>query len=428
MPAEELPEYGLDKELRERRASKYDVNLEMQVTAWIEAVSGEKKGDTTFAEWLKNGQVLCKLANAVRPGIVKKVNTSQMPFKQMENITYFMNAARELGVPESAIFSTPDLYEEKNMLSVVNCIYTLGGAVQVSCPDFAGPALGVAITVESKSKKRESLGLLTDQSSGFATTMERAKPQERADYCVKPVSGPVTTAEKPKAAAEGTPPRPSQGIEGRKSVAAATPPKLDDAPNTSAGSPGCGKETGELLYGMDKELKEKQEAKYDSELEAEVTAWVEKVADETRDSQSLAEWLKNGRVLCALVNAIRPGIVKKVNNSQMPFKQMENITFFMNAARELGVPESAVFSTPDLYEEKNMASVVNCLYTLGGVVQVSCPDFTGPRLGVAIIVESKSKKRNSGILTDQSAGFSTAMEVQRPTERADYVVKPIDRS
>merc|ERR1711956_58503 len=109
-----------------------------------------------------------------------------------------------------------------------------------------------------------------------------------------------------------------------------------------------------------------------------------------------AEWLKDGHVLCALVNAIKPGIVKKVNTSSMPFKQMENITYFMNAARELGVPESAMFGTPE---------------------------FKGPKLGNAVHHDSKDKKRGSGLLTDMSAGFQTTMEVARPTDRADYCVR-----
>uniref|UniRef100_A0A7S4RVI9 Calponin-homology (CH) domain-containing protein n=1 Tax=Alexandrium monilatum TaxID=311494 RepID=A0A7S4RVI9_9DINO len=410
---EEVVEYGMDKELRQKRDSKYDPGLEQTVTVWIEAVSGERRGDQTFAEWLKNGQVLCKLANAIRPAIVKKVNSSQMPFKQMENITFFMNAARELGVPESAMFGTPDLFEEKNMGSVVNCIYTLGGAIQVTCPDFAGPALGIAMTAERKDKKRVSQGLLTDQSSGFATSMEVSRPKERADYCVRPVQ----SSERPKAPADSTPTRPNPESEARKVLVAATPQKINLAPQASPGRV----PNADCTYGLDKELEEKRAAKHDTSLEKEVTDWVEAITGQARECQTLAEWLKNGQVLCALANAIRPGIVKKVNSSQMPFKQMENITFFMNAARELGVPESAIFSTPDLYEEKNIPSVVNCMYTLGGAVQVSCPGFTGPRLGVAITVESKAKRRPSGLLTDQSAGFSTTMEVQRPE---NYMPRP----
>ena len=32
-------------------------------------------------------------------------------------------------------------------------------------------------------------------------------------------------------------------------------------------------------------------------------------------AQSFADWLRDGRVLCALANAIRPGVVPKVNDS-----------------------------------------------------------------------------------------------------------------
>jgi len=179
---------------------------------------------------------------------------------------------------------------------------------------------------------------------------------------------------------------------------------------------------------MDEELKAKQDAKYDVGLETEVRQWIEKVTGKKKpDADTFAEWLKNGQVLCALVNAIKPGTVQKVNTQNFPFKQMENITYFMNAAREFGVPENAMFGTPDLYEEKNIGSVVNCINVLGGVIQVTTPSFTGPKLGNAIKVEGRDKKRQSVVCADQSGGLSSAMEVARPTERADYVVKPVQR-
>jgi len=178
------------------------------------------------------------------------------------------------------------------------------------------------------------------------------------------------------------------------------------------------------MYGIDKDLKAKQNAKYDPELEREVTEWIEAVANQKKEDKSFAEWLKDGQVLCALVNAIKPGIVKKVNTSAMPFKQMENITYFMNAARELGVPESSMFGTPDLYEEKNIGSVVTCLFQLGGAIQVSTPEFKGPKFGLALNhADGKDKKRGSGLLTDMSSGFQTTMDVARPTDRADYCVR-----
>jgi len=172
------------------------------------------------------------------------------------------------------------------------------------------------------------------------------------------------------------------------------------------------------LRGLDAELAAKQKAKYDPELEKEVVNWIETITGAKKGDEEIADWLKDGLVLCKLVNTIKPGTIKKTNESKMPFKQMENITFFMNAARDLGVPESSMFSTPDLFEAKNLGSVVNCVYTLGGVVQANIPEFTGPKLGVEMAVESKDKKRHSGILTDQSAGFSTKLEVSKPTDGA----------
>ncbi|CAK0902335.1 unnamed protein product [Prorocentrum cordatum] len=175
----------------------------------------------------------------------------------------------------------------------------------------------------------------------------------------------------------------------------------------------------EVAYGLDRELKAKQAAKYDVGLERQVADWITAVSgQQAEEGQTFAGWLRDGRVLCGLVNAISPGAIKKVNTSSMAFKQMENISFFTDAARKLGVPESAVFSTPDtdLYEEKNVGSVVNCVYTLGGAVQVSCPGFQGPHLGVPITVESKDRRRSFGRITDQSQGFSATLDIQRPSE------------
>merc|ERR1719174_668746 len=159
-------------------------DLETQVRRWIEIVTGEKCLGKSMHEWLKDGIVVCKLANKVSPGSIKKINTQAMPFKQMENITAFMNDVRSMGVPEAQLFSTPDLYEDKNMGSVINCIYTYGGVTQASYPAFKGRKLGNAIQVKIEDTKRAG-GLLTDQSAGYQTTMEVQGRRERADYVVR---------------------------------------------------------------------------------------------------------------------------------------------------------------------------------------------------------------------------------------------------
>lgn len=75
--------------------------------------------------------------------------------------------------------------------------------------------------------------------------------------------------------------------------------------------------------------------------------------------------LKDGTLLCRLVNNIKPGSVKKINESKMAFKCMENISAFLAAARDLGVPAQETFQTVDLWERQNLNSVVICLQSLG---------------------------------------------------------------
>ena len=61
--SDDIPIYGLDKELAEKRAGQYDVGLETQARTWIEEVIGETvEGD--FLDALKDGTVLVKYTSA----------------------------------------------------------------------------------------------------------------------------------------------------------------------------------------------------------------------------------------------------------------------------------------------------------------------------------------------------------------------------
>jgi transgelin len=104
--------YGLDAELARKQAEKYDHQGELMARNWIENVTHEKV-EGEFGAALKNGQLLCKLMNTIKPGSIRKVETSNMPFKQMENISNFLKAARTVGIAEYELFETVDLYEEK---------------------------------------------------------------------------------------------------------------------------------------------------------------------------------------------------------------------------------------------------------------------------------------------------------------------------
>lgn len=74
-------------------------------------------------------------------------------------------------------------------------------------------------------------------------------------------------------------------------------------------------------YGLDAELAARREANYDYDAEAEAQEWIEDVTGE-RFAQGFEEELKDGRKLCLLINRIKPGAVRRVNDSRMPFKQV----------------------------------------------------------------------------------------------------------
>merc|ERR1719215_2531591 len=168
----DVPTYGLDAELQAKAAAKYDANAEEEAAHWIQAITGtEVVGD--FFGALCTGEVLCHLMNAIRPGTVPKVNEAGMPFRERENISQFLRACRQLGVQEYALFSTDDLYDKKNMMSVIRCVHALGGAVQRSVPEFQGPRLGVADTSHAKRDSRREMAPVT-QTGGLHTSMERS--------------------------------------------------------------------------------------------------------------------------------------------------------------------------------------------------------------------------------------------------------------
>ena len=120
--------FGLDAELARKQAAKYDVKAEAEVREWISAVTGESF-DASFAESLKDGRKLCALINKIKPGSVPKVATSAMPFKQMENISAFLKACRQVGVAEHDLFETVDLFEQKVEAFVVNLYLCLLGVL-----------------------------------------------------------------------------------------------------------------------------------------------------------------------------------------------------------------------------------------------------------------------------------------------------------
>ena len=137
--------HGMDAELATKQQAKLATmgSLEADVVGWVQSKTGSQKGGQSLAAWLKDGQVLCALANGIQAGSVKRVETSSMPFKQRENVANFLQAARKLGVRDGDCFETADLYDEKDLGGVIQCLETLKRQTAAGVQPKAAKALNV---------------------------------------------------------------------------------------------------------------------------------------------------------------------------------------------------------------------------------------------------------------------------------------------
>ncbi|XP_040527005.1 LIM and calponin homology domains-containing protein 1 isoform X6 [Gallus gallus] len=121
---------------------------------WIEQVTGRSFGEKDFRSGLENGILLCELLNAIKPGLVKKINRLPTPIAGLDNIILFLRGCKELGLKESQLFDPGDLQDTSNRVTVknVDCsrklknvlvtIYWLGKAAN-SCTSYSGSTLNL---------------------------------------------------------------------------------------------------------------------------------------------------------------------------------------------------------------------------------------------------------------------------------------------
>lgn len=157
-------------------------------------------------------------------------------------------------------------------------------------------------------------------------------------------------------------------------------------------------------YGLTGEVNRKINQKYSLELEQQARQWMEAVlqrelvegADQNMPlgEEQFQLALKDGVLLCELINELKPGSVKKINRVQSgsfkQFKDMENIENFLKAIANYGVSTADKFGTPNLTDRNNgMTYVLNCIHAVGRAAQKN--GYTGPTLGPR---ESQHNPRN----------------------------------
>jgi len=147
-------------------------------------------------------------------------------------------------------------------------------------------------------------------------------------------------------------------------------------------------------HGLTAEVDKKTSASYDNESEVQAMQWIGLVTGESGLNDCVGRVnvnakLKNGVILCNLMNTIQPGAIKKIHpGTSNSFKLMENISNFLKAAENYGCDRGDLFQTVYLTDNQNMGAVIGGIHALGRRAQLN--GFSGPTLGPK---ESKANPR-----------------------------------
>lgn len=138
--------------------------------AAAERAAASDSEESIFSSALKNGQVLCHLINRLHQLIstneakhltgaaldkaradpnsaatgtirIKKIHKQDKPFKKMENITSFLLACREYKLQDEELFTTADLFHQRNTRNVVAALHALSRRVEIM-DSWKGPVMG----------------------------------------------------------------------------------------------------------------------------------------------------------------------------------------------------------------------------------------------------------------------------------------------
>ncbi|KAG5881280.1 hypothetical protein JTB14_028659 [Gonioctena quinquepunctata] len=121
--------------------------------------------------------------------------------------------------------------------------------------------------------------------------------------------------------------------------------------------------------------------KRDPEQEKEAQAWIEAVTGrQFTPGVPYEDVLRDGILLCQLMNRLSPGIITKINTSGGDYKMMDNLSQFQNACTKYGVPDVDLFQTTDLWDKKNIALVTTTIFAIGRTAHKH-PEWRGPTLG-----------------------------------------------
>ncbi|KAJ3189250.1 hypothetical protein HDU85_002875 [Gaertneriomyces sp. JEL0708] len=123
----------MDKERAQLQAYEYLCHIG-EAKEWIEAcIKQEIAPIDQLEEELRNGIVLAHLSKFFQPEAVKKIygDRTRLHWKHSDNVNYFFEACKRVGLPELFLFELTDLYDKKNIPKVIYCIHALSHLLSI---------------------------------------------------------------------------------------------------------------------------------------------------------------------------------------------------------------------------------------------------------------------------------------------------------
>lgn len=149
--------YGLSAELFDKIKAAYSAQDEAEILSWFGQLGlpgCDGTGHDAFHAYMQDGEVLCKLANKIQAGAIRKVHDVKAvkmavfkASKSQENIGFFLAWCESYGVPSGNTFQTAALYEATNLASVQRALFNVGS---VASKKGFSPSIGAKLADQNK--------------------------------------------------------------------------------------------------------------------------------------------------------------------------------------------------------------------------------------------------------------------------------------
>mmetsp|Transcript_4627 Transcript_4627/g.12959 ORF Transcript_4627/g.12959 Transcript_4627/m.12959 type:complete len:952 (+) Transcript_4627:214-3069(+) len=314
----------------------------------------------TMQALLKDGTVLCELLNKMpSDGDRSKIEIG-MGTSHTDDVELYIQGCKAIGI--EANFAPEDIDRGRNMSRVMQSLQNL--------QKYQREKLDVKEKRENGEPSKFPFLRMTSSPSplspGRATSPTRSDSED--DGVVMKFFKSFTSRDKPPEKQESKA-NAAAAMEAAKKRPLSPPVSNEKKAEDKRASEVVKKKTIEkiepikpVVSNIQDDLATKEHFKYDHELERVVQEWIEAVLKEKFPAdETFQQSLKSGVRLCRVVNVIQPNVISKISESRQAYHQMENISTFVKGCLTLGMREGDTFDPSDLFNDRNMSTVVGKL-------------------------------------------------------------------